>query len=162
VRQVVPADLDAVARIYAHYVEHSVATFDLEAPDRAFWSAKVADLSDAGWPFLVAVADGEVTGFAYAAPWRAKPAYRQTVEDTIYLAAGATGRGIGRRLLTELLGRATANGARQVIAVIADGGDATSMALHRALGFAEAGRLRAVGFKHGRWLDTVLMQATVA
>ncbi len=158
----VPADLDAVARIYAHYVEHSVATFDLEAPDRAFWSAKVADLSDAGWPFLVAVADGEVTGFAYAAPWRAKPAYRQTVEDTIYLAAGATGRGIGRRLLTELLGRATANGARQVIAVIADGGDATSMALHRALGFAEAGRLRAVGFKHGRWLDTVLMQATVA
>lgn len=159
IRPATPDDAAAIAAIYAHYVEHSVATFDLTAPDPAWWTAKIADLTGAGWPFLVAEDEGEPAGFAYVAPWRVKPAYRQTVEDTIYLAPGRTGRGIGRALLGALLVRAREAGARQVIAVVADGGDPASVRLHGAFGFAEAGRLRAVGFKHGRWLDTLLLQA---
>ncbi|RBY74793.1 GNAT family N-acetyltransferase [Blastococcus sp. TF02-09] len=159
IRPAIPDDAAAIAGIYAHYVEHSVATFDLTAPDVAFWTAKVADLAGAGWPFLVAADEGGIAGFAYVAPWRVKPAYRQTVEDTIYLAPGRTGRGIGRALLGALLDAARAAGARQVIAVVADGGDESSVRLHGACGFVEAGRLRAVGFKHGRWLDTLLLQA---
>lgn len=161
IRAAAPEDLGAVAAVYGHYVEHSVATFDVEVPGTDFWTAKHRDLLAAGWPFLVAEEDGEVVGFAYVAPFRAKPAYRHTVEDTIYLAPGRTSRGAGRLLLAELLERAAAAGARQVIAVIADSGDGASVALHRALGFADAGRLRAVGHKHGRWIDTVLMQAAL-
>jgi phosphinothricin acetyltransferase len=136
-----------------------VATFDLEVPDVGFWTAKVADLTAAGWPFLVAEDGGEVVGYAYVSPWRVKPAYRHTVEDTIYLAPGRTARGTGRALLGELLERARAAGARQVIAVVADGGDPSSVRLHEAFGFVEAGRLRAVGLKHGLLLDTLLLQA---
>lgn len=149
----------ALAAIYAHYVEHSVATFDLEAPDAAWWTAKLADLTAAGWPFLVAEDDAGLAGYAYVAPWRIKPAYRQTVEDTIYLAPGRTGRGTGGALLGALLAAAREAGARQVVAVITDGGDPSSVRLHTRFGFVEAGRLRAVGFKHGAWLDTLLMQA---
>ncbi len=107
---------------------------------------------------------GEVAGYGYVSPWRPKPAYRHTVEDTVYLAPGATGRGLGRRLLAELLARAGQAGARQMVAVIADAGadSEASIALHRALGFAHAGRLSAVGHKHGRWIDTVLMQRGLA
>ena len=154
-------DAAAVSRIYAHHVQHSVATFDLEAPAPADWQAKVAGLTAAGWPFLVAVDGPDVVGFAYVSPWRDRPAYAATVEDTVYLAPGRSGRGTGRALLTAVLDRAAAAGARQAIAVIADGGDPSSRALHRALGFVEAGRLRDVGFKHGRWLDVVLMQASL-
>lgn len=159
IRVATAGDAAAIAAIYAHYVEHSVATFDLTAPDPAWWTVKLADLAAAGWPFLVAEDDGGLAGFAYVAPWRVKPAYRQTVENTIYLAPGRTGRGTGRVLLGELLDRARTAGARQVIAVVADGGDPSSVRLHAALGFTEAGRLRAVGFKQGRWLDTLLLQA---
>jgi phosphinothricin acetyltransferase len=152
-------DATAVSLVYAYFVEHSVATFDLEAPTPADWVAKAAAVTEAGWPFLV-VADGpELAGFAYVSPWRARPAYAATVEDTVYLAPGRSGRGTGRALLTAVLAEAARAGARQSIAVIADGGDPASQALHRALGFVEAGRLRQVGFKHGRWLDVVLMQA---
>ncbi len=159
IRPATADDAATIAGIYAHYVEHSVATFDLESPDAAWWTAKLADLAAAGWPFLVAEADGELLGFAYLAPWRVKPAYRQTVEDTIYLAPGRTGRGTGRALLGALLERGRAVGVRQVIAVVTDSGDPSSVRLHGANGFVEAGRLRAVGFKHGRWLDTLLLQA---
>ncbi len=159
IRPATAEDAAAIAAIYAHYVEHSVATFDLEAPGAPWWTAKMADLAAAGWPFLVAEDAGEPAGFAYVAPWRVKPAYRHTVEDTIYLAPGRTGRGIGRALLGALLVRARAAGARQVVAVIADGGDPSSVRLHAACGFVEAGRLRDVGEKHGRRLDTLLLQA---
>ncbi|WP_448616383.1 N-acetyltransferase family protein [Modestobacter sp. URMC 112] len=161
VRPFADADAPAVARIYGHHVEHGVATFDLEAPSPADWLAKVGGITAAGWPFLVAVEDGEVAGFGYVSAWRARPAYAATVEDTVYLAPGREGRGIGRALLTAVLDRAAAAGARQSIAVISDSGDPASQALHRALGFVEAGRLRRVGFKHGRWLDVVLMQAAL-
>jgi phosphinothricin acetyltransferase len=154
-------DAPAVSRIYAHHVEHSVATFDLEAPGPADWLAKVAGITEAGWPFLVAVDGPDVVGFGYVSPWRSRPAYAATVEDTVYLAPGRSGRGTGRVLLSAVLERAAAAGAKQAIAVIADGGDPASQALHRALGFDEAGRLRRVGFKHGRWLDVVLMQTAL-
>lgn len=159
VRPFTADDATAVARIYAHHVEHSVATFDREAPAPADWAGKAAGTTGAGWPFLVAVDGPDVVGFAHVSAWRARPAYAATVEDTIYLAPGRSGRGIGRTLLTAVLDPAGAAGAKQSIAMIADGGDPASQALHRALGFVEAGRLRQVGFKHGRWLDVVLMQA---
>jgi L-amino acid N-acyltransferase YncA len=115
-------------------------------------------LAGRGLPFLVAETGGAVTGYAYASPWRPKPAYRHTVEDSVYLAPGQRGRGLGRLLLEALLTGCADAGVRQVIAVIADSGDPASVLLHRACGFTDAGRLTRVGFKHGRWVDTLLMQ----
>ncbi|GAA5072537.1 phosphinothricin acetyltransferase [Thermocatellispora tengchongensis] len=158
IRKAEERDLPAVARIFAHYVAESVATFEEEPPSVAAWRARRADLAARGLPFLVAEADGQVAGYAYAGPWRPKPAYRHTAEDTIYLAPGRTGAGLGRALLGELIAGCAAAGVRQVVAVIADTGDPASEALHRRAGFEYAGRLTAVGHKHGRWIDTVLMQ----
>ncbi|MDR8411034.1 N-acetyltransferase family protein [Nonomuraea sp. 3-1Str] len=155
------ADLPAVAGIYAHYVDRTVATFDETPPGVEDWRGKAAAIAGAGLPFLVTEEDGEVTGFAYAGPFRPKPAYRHTVEDTIYLAPGATGRGLGRLLLGELIERAARARARQMVAVIADSGDPASLRLHTAFGFEQAGRLRGVGFKHDRWIDTILLQLTL-
>jgi L-amino acid N-acyltransferase YncA len=160
VRAAVPTDAEQVAAIFAHYVASSVATFEEVAPTAADWRQRLGDLTRRSLPFLVAEAggDGAVCGFAYASPWRPKPAYRYTVEDTVYLSPGHTGRGIGSALLGGLLAGCTAAGARQVIAVIADTGSDASAALHRRFGFTQAGRLSGVGRKHGRWIDTVLMQ----
>jgi phosphinothricin acetyltransferase len=158
IRSASAADLDAVADIFAHYVTNSVATFEETPPTVADWEHKLADLRGLALPFLVAAAGAEVVGYAYASPWRPKPAYRYTVEDSVYLAPGWTGKGLGRLLLTALLTRCADAGARQVIAVIADSGESASAALHRGCGFTHAGRLAEVGFKHGRWVDTVLMQ----
>jgi L-amino acid N-acyltransferase YncA len=158
------ADLGPVAEIFAHYVTRSVVTFETEPPTVADWRARLDTLVGNGLPFLVARTGGEVAGYGYVSSWRPKPAYQHTVEDTVYLAPGATGRGLGRRLLAELLARAGQAGARQMVAVIADAGadSEASIALHRALGFVHAGRLTAVGHKHGRWIDTVLMQRGLA
>jgi len=109
----------------------------------------------------VAETGGVIAGYAYAGPWRRKPAYRLTVENSVFVAPGLTGAGIGRQLLTELLAQCAEAGLRQVIAVIADSGDPASAGLHRACGFTEAGRLTDVGYKHGRWIDTLLMQRTL-
>ena len=160
VRAAEPADAGQVAAIFAHYVATSVATFEEVAPAPADWRRRLGELTALNLPFLVAEADGDATicGFAYASPWRPKPAYRYTVEDTVYLSPGRTGRGIGTALLGELLAGCAAAGARQVIAVIADTGSDASAALHRRLGFADVGTLPKVGFKFGRWVDTVLMQ----
>jgi L-amino acid N-acyltransferase YncA len=158
IRPAVPADLKAVAEINAHYVANTVITFEETVPTLDDWHRKLADLSGRGLPFLVADVSGEVAGYAYAGPWRPKPAYRNTVEDTIYLAPGHTGRGLGAALLGELVTRSIAAGLRRMIAVIADAGDDRSIALHRRFGFTEAGRLVDVGYKHGRWIDTTLMQ----
>ncbi|MFD7923478.1 GNAT family N-acetyltransferase [Streptomyces sp. NPDC059740] len=158
VRPASATDLKTVADVYAHYVRHTVATFAETPPTVADWEDRLADLAERGLPFLVAESAGEVAGFAYAGPWRPKPAYRHTVEDTVYLAPDAVGRGLGTTLLTSLITEATRAGARQMIGVIADTGGRTSLGLHRRLGFAEAGRLVRVGYKHGRWLDTVLVQ----
>ena len=161
VRPAVPADAEAVAEIFAHYVVTSVATFEEVPPTAADWRRRLGELSRQQLPFLVAqgVQDaGTVCGYAYASPWRPKPAYRYTVEDTVYISPGHTGRGVGSALLAGLLAGCAEAGARQVIAVIADSGSDASAALHRRFGFTEAGRLAGVGRKHGRWVDTVLMQ----
>jgi L-amino acid N-acyltransferase YncA len=153
-----PDDLERVADIFAHYVWNTAATFEETPPTVAAWRRRLDDLSGLGLPFLVARTGGEVAGYAYASPWRRKPAYRHTVEDSVYLAAGRTGQGLGRALLGPLLTRCADAGLRQVIAVIADAGADASVALHRSFGFVDAGRLTAVGHKHGAWIDTVLMQ----
>ena len=160
VRAAVPADAEPVAAIFAHYVATSVATFEEVAPTAADWRWRLDDLAARNLPFLVAEAEGDrsVCGFAYASPWRPKPAYRHTVEDTVYLSPGHTGRGIGSALLGGLLAGCADVGARQVIAVIADTGSDASAALHRRFGFTQAGCLSGVGRKHGRWIDTLLMQ----
>jgi phosphinothricin acetyltransferase len=179
-RPATPEDLPDVARIYAHYVEHSLATFDTEAPALASWRDKLAATRAAGWPFLVATGtlpDGPdyaapvVLGFAYTAPYRPKAAYRHTVEETIYLDPAATGRGLGSVLLTAVLDAARAAGAREAIAVIADAPDPDDPAgtvartpsgvLHERHGFHVAGRLEDVGRKHGRWVSVTLYQRSL-
>ncbi len=158
-RPAVAADLPRVAAIFAPFARDTAVTFETEAWSAAQWAEKHVDVVRRGLPFLVADVDGAVAGFAYAGPWRAKAAYRHTVEDTVYLDPAHAGRGIGTALLTELLDAAARAGARQVVAVVADVPEAAaSVPLHRRLGFAEVGRLTAVGFKHGRWVDTVLLQ----
>ncbi|GAA2453764.1 GNAT family N-acetyltransferase [Actinomadura vinacea] len=161
IRPAVAADLKAVAEIFAHYVLHTTATFEEIPPTADQWRPRLADLTGRGLPFLVAETGGEVAGYAYAGPWRPKPAYRFTVEDSIYLAPERTGRGLGGALLGTLLDRCARAGLRQVVAVIADTGTDASEALHARHGFTHAGRLARVGLKHGRWIDTVLMQCVL-
>lgn len=158
VRPAAPADLPTVAEIYAHYVSHTVITFDQTPPTVADWRRRFATLTDRGLPFLVAELDGGTAGYAFAGPWRPKPAYRFTVEDSVYLAPDMTGRGLGGALLGALLPHCAAAGMRQMIAVIADTGSDASIALHTRFGFTHAGRLTGVGHKLGRAVDTVLMQ----
>ncbi len=158
VRPAEPEDVDAIGAIYAHHVRTGVATFELEPPGRDELLRRMAAVTDAGLPYLVAVADGQVAGYAYCAPWKSRRAYRFTVEDSVYVAPDAAGRGVGGALLDSLLDECAQVGIRQVIAVIVDADAAASLALHRRRGFTDAGRLSAVGFKHDRWLDTVLLQ----
>ncbi|WP_280274622.1 GNAT family N-acetyltransferase [Nocardia wallacei] len=162
VRAGVAADLPAITEIYAHYVLGTVATFEIHAPDEAEWRHRFDAITAAGLPFLVAEEDGRVAGYAYCSPWKPRPAYRQTVENSIYLAPWAVGRGLGGRLLDELLSACRALNLREVIAVIADTGDPSSPTLHRSRGFTDAGRLRHVGHKHDRWIDTLLLQLSLS
>jgi L-amino acid N-acyltransferase YncA len=162
VRALSTADLGQVSDIFGWYATNSVATFEESPRTLAEWTQLTDELTDLDLPFLVADDAGEVAGYAYAGPWRRKPAYRATVEDSIFVAPGRTGQGTGRLLLTGLLSACTAASVRQVIAVIADVDAEASIRLHRAFGFALAGRLTEVGFKHGRWIDTVLMQRTLS
>lgn len=155
-------DLDSIAEIYAHHVRTGVATFELDAPDAAELRRRFDAVTAVGLPFLSAMLDGEVAGYAYCTPWKNRPAYRHTVEDSVYLAPHAVGRGVGGRLLDKLLDDCSRAGIREIIAVIVDADGEASLALHRGRGFIEAGRLRAVGFKHDRWLDTVLLQRSLA
>ena len=152
------ADLPAVTTIYGHAVAHGTGTFELEAPDVEEMSRRRDAVLAGGWPWLVAERSGVVLGYAYATPFRPRRAYRFCLEDSIYLAASARGQGIGRLLLTELLARCEALGARQMLAVIGDAANAGSIGVHRALGFEDAGVLKAAGWKFDRWLDVVMMQ----
>ncbi|MQA07668.1 MAG: GNAT family N-acetyltransferase [Pseudonocardiaceae bacterium] len=161
VRPAESLDLAAVERIYLHYVHTGVATFELSAPDEREWRRRFDTIAEVGLPFLVAESAGEFLGYAYATQWRARPAYRYTVEESVYVAPGAAGAGVGRALLDELLHRCAKAGVREVIAVVVDSDAQASLALHRRCRFAEAGRLRDVGYKHGRWLDTLLLQRSL-
>jgi L-amino acid N-acyltransferase YncA len=159
VRPSADADLAAIAAIYAHHVTTGLASFEETPPDLAELGRRREAVLAAGLPWLVAVdASGAVLGYAYAGLYRPRSAYRYTVEDSIYVAPGRTGRGIGRALLSALIEDATAKGYRQMVAVIGDSANAASISVHRACGFREAGRLEGVGFKFGRWVDSVLMQ----
>ena len=155
-------DLDDVAEIYAHYVLTSVATFELEPPDLDEWRRRFHAITQSALPFLVIERDGAVAGYAYCAPWKARPAYAGTVEDSVYVAPAAVGRGCGAELLRDLLAACRAAGVREVIAVIADAGNPASTELHRRFGFADAGRLTRVGHKHDRYVDTLLLQRSLA
>lgn len=161
-RAATPSDLDAIAEIYAHYVATSVATFELEPPDAEELHRRFAAITDAGLPFLVTERDGAIAGYAYCAPWKTRPAYRATVEDSIYVAPSGIGKGCGTELLRDLLDACVAAGVREVIAVIADTGDPASVELHRRFGFVDAGRLTRVGYKHDRFVDTILLQRSLA
>jgi L-amino acid N-acyltransferase YncA len=161
VRPASPADLGQVSAIFGWYAVNSVATFEEVPRTEADWSRLAAELADIGLPFLVAEADGAIAGYAYAGPWRRKHAYRATVEDSIFIAPAQAGRGLGRLLLTRLLTACAEAGTRQVIAVIADSGAEASVALHRSCGFDHAGRLADVGYKHGQWIGTLLMQRAI-
>jgi phosphinothricin acetyltransferase len=158
IRPVAPEDMRDITAIYAHAVEHGTASFETEPPSRAEMTARRKTLESGGFPYLVADIGGRIAGYAYAGPYRPRIAYRYTVEDSVYIHPDAHRRGIGRRLLMELIAQAEARGFRQMIAVIGDSAQTSSIALHRSLGFAPVGTLTNIGFKHGRWLDSVLMQ----
>jgi L-amino acid N-acyltransferase YncA len=158
IRPARPADIAAITRIYAHAVRHGTASFELEPPQEAEMARRQNALLAGGFPYLTAENDGDVLGYAYAGPYRARPAYRFTVEDSVYIAPQAQRRGLGRALLQALIVESEARGYRQMIAIIGDSAQHASIALHAALGFQLIGTFQAVGFKFGRWLDTVLMQ----
>jgi phosphinothricin acetyltransferase len=157
-RPATAADVPAIQAIYAHHVLHGLATIEEEPPDAAEMARRMHDVLARDLPYLVAEADGRLLGYAYAAPYRPRSAYRFSVEDSIYLDPGAMRRGIGRALLTRLIADSEVAGARQMLAVIGDSGNAGSVGLHAALGFAPVGTFRAVGLKFGRGVDTVMMQ----
>ncbi len=160
IRPAEPADVPAITAIYAHHVLHGTGTFELEPPDTAEMARRIADVTGKGLPWLVAQSgsDGSVLGYAYANHFRPRRAYRFCVEDSIYVAPTAQRQQIGRLLLAELTARCEAQGARQMLAVIGDADNAGSVGLHRALGFAHTGVLKASGWKFDRWLDVILMQ----
>ena len=161
IRPAAPADIPAIARIYAHAVRHGTASFELEPPDEAEMTRRQRALTEAGYPYLVAELAGSLAGYAYAGPYRARPAYRFSVENSIYVAADAHRRGVGRALMDRLITETEARGYRLMIAVIGDSAQTPSIELHRAAGFTLVGTLEGVGYKFDRWLDTVLMQRSL-
>jgi L-amino acid N-acyltransferase YncA len=161
IRPATPADIPAITRIYAHAVRSGTASFELEPPDEAEMTRRQNTLLDGGFPYLVATRDGAVLGYAYAGPYRARPAYRFSVENSVYVAAEAHRRGAGRALMDRLIAESEARGYRLMIAVIGDSAQTPSIALHRAAGFKLVGTFEGVGYKFDRWLDTVLMQRTL-
>jgi phosphinothricin acetyltransferase len=158
IRPATPADIPTITRIYGHAVKTGTASFELTPPDEADMAARMQAILNGKFPYFVAEVDGAVAGYAYASFYRTRPAYRFTVENSVYIAPEMQRRGIGKALLVKLIEACTALGYRQMIAVIGDSDQAASIGLHRACGFSDAGNLRAIGWKFGRWLDTPLMQ----
>jgi len=150
-------DIAAITAIYAHHVLHGTGTFELEPPSPAEMQARRAEVLTRGLPWLVAEDRGQLLGYAYCNWFKPRPAYRYSAEDSIYLAPGAQGQGLGRQLLSELSVQAQNAGVRKLIAVIGDSANAGSIGVHRSVGFKPVGTLHACGWKFGRWLDTVLM-----
>lgn len=158
VRAATEADAPAVAAIYGHHVLTGFGTFEEVPPSDAEIAARIAGVLAHGLPYLLAEDAGQVLGFAYAAPFRMRSAYRYTAEDSVYIHPDHLGRGIGKALLVDVIRLCEAMGLRQLTAVIGDAANAGSIGLHRSLGFAETGVGRALGYKHGRWVDIVWMQ----
>jgi phosphinothricin acetyltransferase len=157
-RDATEADIPAITAIYAVEVTDFVNTYEYDVPDAAEMAQRRRNLLAAGYPYLVAELDGRVAGYCYATVYRPRPAYRYTIEDSIYVADGMGGRNIGSALLTALIARCEAGPWRQMLAVIGNSGNAASLSLHRRMGFTPVGTIRSAGFKHGRWIDTVLLQ----
>ena len=151
-------DLAAIHAIYAHHVLHGLGSFEEEPPSLEELRGRFDEVAARGLPYLVAEFGGAVAGFGYCALYRARSAYRYALEDSVYVRQDVQGRGVGTALLSELIGRCEALGCRQLIAVIGDSGHAASIGLHAAHGFLRVGTLRSVGFKFGRWVDSVIMQ----
>jgi L-amino acid N-acyltransferase YncA len=162
IRAAAASDMDAIAHIYAHHVNHGTATFETDPPGSGEIERRWTEVTAKGLPWLVADDGGEVVGYAYAGPYRLRLAYRHTVEDSIYVRADRLGTGVGRLLMPALIDATKACGMHQMIAVIGDSGNHASINLHRRFGFRDAGLLKDVGFKFGRWLDTVFMQRSLA
>ncbi|MDH2239024.1 GNAT family N-acetyltransferase [Pigmentiphaga sp. GD03639] len=158
IRDACDADLVAIQAIYAFHVLNGIASFEEVPPTVEDMRARRAAVLGLGLPYLVAEQDGTIVGYSYAGSYRARPAYRHTIENSVYVADGTGGRGIGVALMRALIARCQEGPWRQMVAVIGDSGNAASIALHRKVGFEHAGVLRSVGFKHGRWVDTVMMQ----
>jgi phosphinothricin acetyltransferase len=158
IRPTVAADLPFITGIYEHAVRYGTATFELTAPDLAEMTRRFDALMEGGFPYLVACLEGRVVGYAYAGAYRPRPAYRFTVENSVYLEPAVHRRGIGLQLLRRLIAESEARGYRQMIAVIGDSANAGSIGVHTVCGFAMIGTHPDVGFKFGRWLDTVMMQ----
>ena len=158
IRDATHDDIGAIQRIYAHHVLHGTGSFEEEAPSVAAMIERFDLVKSRALPWLVAEIDGAVAGYSYANLYRERSAYRFTLEDAVYIAPERARGGVGRALLTEVLARSAAGGYARMIAVIGDSGNHGSIGLHRALGFRHAGTLEAVGFKFGRWLDSVIMQ----
>ncbi len=167
IREAQEADLGAILEIYGHHVLHGLASFEETPPDPAEFRRRWHTIRERGLPYIAAVEgrdarDGEILGYAYAGAYRPRPAYRHSVENSVYVAPGAHGRGIGAALLARLIADCEALAwVRQMVAVIGDSENTASIALHEKLGFRRVGTLQSVGFKHGRWVDSVLMQRPV-
>jgi phosphinothricin acetyltransferase len=158
IRKCEPGDVPAIQRIYAHHVLHGLASFELDPPDEAEMARRRQNILAAGYPYFVAERDGEILGYGYAGPYRTRPAYRFTAENSVYIRHDLARQGIGRRLLAALIAACESQGLRQLVAVIGDSANHASIELHRAAGFAMIGTIRGSGYKSGRWVDTVLMQ----
>ncbi|MBM3491767.1 MAG: N-acetyltransferase family protein [Alphaproteobacteria bacterium] len=158
IRRVEERDLSAIQAIYAHHVRHGTASFEIEPPDVPEMTRRVRAIMELGLPYLVAEREGQIAGYAYAGLYRPRAAYRFTCEDSVYVAAELTGRGIGLPLLRAVVDGATQAGMRQMVAVIGDSQQRPSIRLHEKAGFQMVGTLRHIGWKFGRWLDSVLMQ----
>ncbi|MCG6874251.1 MAG: N-acetyltransferase family protein [Betaproteobacteria bacterium] len=161
VRASEPADVPAIAAIYAHHVLEGLASFEIVPPDATEIARRRDEILVRGLPYIVAELEGKIAGYAYAAAYRPRPAYRYALEDSVYVDPAAARRGIGRALLDSLIATCAALGYRQMIAVIGDSGNAASIGLHEACGFARTGLLPSVGYKQGRWVDSVLMQRSL-
>ena len=161
IRPSLPSDLRSMQAIYAHAVSRGTASFELAPPGESEMAERRQAVLDAGWPWLVSQTQSEIAGYAYASAFRPRPAYRYSVESSIYLHPQAQRQGIGRCLLAELMARCSAIGARQMLAVIGDSANRASIELHRSLGFEQSAVLRDVGWKFGRWLDVVIMQRSL-
>jgi phosphinothricin acetyltransferase len=158
VRDCLPGDIPQIARIYAHWVRFGLASFELEPPQEDEMARRRQSVIDNGFPYLVAItASDEVAGYAYASVYRPRLAYRFSCEDSIYISPDHQGRGVGRALMAELIARCEKKGFRSMVAVIGDSGNLASIGLHQSFGFQHSGQLNAIGWKHDRWVDSVLM-----
>ncbi len=162
IRDVLPGDMGAIADIYREAVLHGTASFELDPPKQSDMLLRMRNITDAGYPYIVCLnEDDDLLGYAYASSYRTRPAYRWSCENSVYISKNARGLGIGKKLMQIIIARCEALGFRQMIGVIGGADHMASIKLHEALGFENVGKLPATGFKHGKWLDSILMQLTL-